>query len=156
MLINTKPANCKRLTPTKKLFSLLISLAPLIAFGQFTVDYHQSNLPFAGVSYEFADRFRPEIRVGTDNYFEDLSIEGILTYDILNKDAYEFYVGAGVRAEDVTDLVIPVGVNFYPFPEKKFGFHIELTPIIGESDVLRGSWGIRYRFKGEQVDNPKE
>jgi hypothetical protein len=45
-------------------------------------------------------------------------------------------------------LVIPVGLNIFPFETKSFGFHIELSPIIAFDDeaLLRGSWGIRYRF----------
>jgi hypothetical protein len=50
--------------------------------------------------------------------------------------------------------VVPIGVNIYPFSNKNFGFHIELAPIIGWDDVLRGSWGIRYRFpRKPKVEN---
>ncbi len=86
------------------------------------------------------------MRIGTDDYFENISMEGIITYDFLNKDDYEFYAGLGIRANAFTGLVIPFGINIYPLATKKFGFHIELAPIIGDSDILRGSWGIRYRF----------
>jgi hypothetical protein len=130
----------------KSLFTIALIITPLITFGQFGVSYHQSNLPFAGISYEIKDKLRPEIRFGTDNYFEDISIEGVLTYDILNKEEYEFYGGVGVRSNGFTGLVIPIGLNFYPFTGKNFGFQIELTPIIGDEEILRGSWGIRYRF----------
>jgi len=136
----------------KTLITLIISLVPLIAFGQFGVDYNQSNLPFVGLSYEFKDKFRPELRIGTDNYFEDISLEGILSYDILNRDNYEFYGGLGFRSQDFNGLVIPIGFNFYPLTDKDFGFQIELAPIIGESSILRGSWGIRYRFRGNKAD----
>jgi len=136
----------------KTFITLIISLVPLIAFGQFGVDYNQSNLPFVGLSYEFKDKFRPELRIGTDNYFEDISLEGILSYDILNRDNYEFYGGLGFRSQDFNGLVIPIGFNFYPLTDKDFGFQIELAPIIGESSILRGSWGIRYRFRGNKAD----
>ncbi len=36
---------------------------------------------------------RPEFRVGTDNYFDAISVEGIITYDILKKEDYEFLRG---------------------------------------------------------------
>jgi len=98
----------------KTFITLIISLVPLIAFGQFGVDYNQSNLPFVGLSYEFKDKFRPELRIGTDNYFEDISLEGILSYDILNRDNYEFYGGLGFRSQDFNGLVIPIGFNFNP------------------------------------------
>jgi len=140
----------------KILLLLIVGLAPSVTYGQFGVNFHQSNLPFAGINYEFAERFRPEVRIGTDNYFEDLSVEGIFTYDILNKDNYEFYGGLGARAEDFTGLVIPIGLNFYPFSTKNFGFHIELAPILGDENILRGSWGIRYRFKKSATDKLEE
>jgi hypothetical protein len=52
----------------------------------------------------------------------------------------------GSKSKWVLGLVVPLGINIYPLTTKQFGFHIELAPIIGESGVLRGSWGIRYRF----------
>jgi hypothetical protein len=119
---------------------------PSFAFGQFGINFHQSNLPFVGLNYEIKNKLRPELRIGTDNYFDETSIEVVLTYDIVNKDDYELYAGIGGRLNGFEGLVIPIGVNVYPLSTKQFGFHIELAPIIGESSVLRGSWGIRYQF----------
>ena len=130
----------------RRLITFVFLSIPTFTFGQFGVDFHMSNLPFFGLSYEIKDRVRPEIRIATDTYFNDFSIEGVVTYDILNKPDYEIYAGLGIRSNDFAGLVIPVGFNFYPFTEKKFGFLIELAPIIGESDILRGSLGFRYKF----------
>ena len=127
-------------------FAILLIL-PCFTFGQWGVSYHQSNLPFAGVNYQLNNRIRAEFRVGTDQYVEELSVEGVVTYDLVKKDDYELYAGLGVRTNDFTGLVIPVGLNVYPFSAKQFGFHIELAPIFDESGILRGSWGIRYRFR---------
>jgi hypothetical protein len=124
----------------------VLVMLPVSAWAQFGVGIHQSNLPFAAFSYEIKDRFRPELRVGTDNYFDALSVEAIVSYDIINKADFEFYAAVGYRSEDFQGLTLPVGINVYPFEAKKFGFHIELTPILGEESLLRGSWGIRYRF----------
>lgn len=131
----------------KKLSIIFVFLSN-VAFAQFGVSVHQSELPFVGFNYEFSERLRPELRIGTDNYFENVSVEVIGTYDILNKEDYEFYAGAGVRFNLLDGLVIPVGLNIFPFQSKSFGFHIELSPIISfdDSSLLRGSWGIRYRF----------
>ena len=134
----------------KRFTLLLLLLIPTMTFGQLGVDFHVSNIPFFGVNYEFIERLRPEVRVGTDTFFEDISVEGVVTFDIINKTDYEFYLGLGFRSEDFAGLVLPVGFNFYPLEEKKFGFLIELTPIIGDSDILRGSLGIRYKFTPEQ------
>src|SRR6478735_5914224 len=128
------------------LLSFLLFALPCIAFAQFGINFHQSNLPFVGLNYEIKNRLRPELRVGTDNYFEETTLEAVVTYDVANKDDYEIYVGAGGRIIQFEGLVIPIGVNVFPLSTKQFGFHIELAPIIGESSVLRGSWGIRYQF----------
>ena len=130
-----------------QLIAFCIACVPSFVFAQFGANFHQSNLPFVGLNYEIKDRLRPELRIGLDNYFKDISMEGVLTYDILDKDDYEFYAGLGVRSNEFIGLVIPVGVNIYPLTTKNFGFHMELAPILGESYVLRGSWGIRYRFR---------
>ena len=135
----------------KKLTILFLFISNL-ALAQFGVSAHQSELPFIGFNYEFSEHLRPELRFGTDNYFENISIELVATYDILNKEDYEFYAGAGVRLNMFEGMVVPVGLNIFPFQAKSFGFHIELSPIISfdDSSLLRGSWGIRYRFlKGE-------
>jgi hypothetical protein len=136
----------------KTLVTIAIYLAPMALFGQFIIDYHQSNLPFVGLSYEIKERFRPELRVGTDSFFEDVSLEGVLMYDLLNKNDYELYGGLGYRTQDFNGLVIPMGFNFYPLTAKNFGFQIELAPILGESNILRGSFGIRYRFGTTPAD----
>ena len=92
----------------------------------------------------------PELRLSTDTYLGDGSLpELVLTYQFLNKEDYEFYGGLGFRASAFQGLVLPVGFNFFPFEKKKFGFHLELAPIVNDNPVLRGSWGIRYRFLKE-------
>jgi len=42
------------------------------SYAQLNIGFHQSNLPFIGVGYELGDNFYPELRVGTDQYIEDL------------------------------------------------------------------------------------
>lgn len=130
----------------KIIITLLIAL-PVISFGQLGISFHQSNLPFLGLNYEIKNKIRTELRVGTDNYFDAVSVEGIITYDVLKKEDYEFYAGLGIRTNGFTGLVIPIGLNIYPLTTKQFGFQIELSPIVGDENILRGSWGIRYRFK---------
>ena len=130
-----------------RIITALFTLIPLITSGQFAASFHQTSLPFVGFSYEFADRIRPELRLGTDRYLEDLTVEGVVAGDLLNKEDYEVYLGIGARAGQFEGFVIPVGLNIYPLPNKNFGLHIEMAPIIGDDSILRGSWGIRYRFK---------
>ena len=131
----------------KILIALFFFGAPSFAFAQFGVNFHQSNVPFVGLNFEIKNRFRPELRIGTDNYLEETMLEGVLIYDLAEKEDYEVYVGLGGRVNGFDGLVVPIGVNVYPLTTKQFGFHIELAPIIGEASVLRGSWGIRYQFR---------
>lgn len=128
------------------LFFIAIIVFPCLVFSQFGVAFHQSNLPFLSINYEIKNRLRPEIRLGTDHYFDALSFEGVVNYDLLQREEYEFYTGLGIRTNGFTGLVIPVGLNVYPLATKQFGFHIELAPIIRYEHLMRGSWGIRYRF----------
>ena len=116
------------------------------SYSQLNISYHQSNLPFIGIGYDINERLTPELRLGTDQFISDLSIEAVLTYKFLKKEDYDFYAGLGYRVNAFEGLVAPVGLNFYPFNKKKFGFHIEATPILLDADILRGSFGIRYRF----------
>lgn len=130
---------------------LLISLFGLFsvsAFSQTTITFHQSNLPFIGVNYQFGERFIPEFRVGTDAYLEDLSAELVANYIFKKTDRFEFYGGAGLRVGSFEGIVVPVGLNIYPFEQKDFGFHVEGAPILGFDDdsLFRGSFGLRYRF----------
>ena len=92
------------------------------------------------------DRIRPAVHIGTDNYFEDIAIEVVATYDILNTDEYEVYAGAGARFNNFSGFVAPIGLNVYPFVDNRLGFKIEIAPIIGDDALLRGGAGLRYRI----------
>lgn len=132
----------------KLIFIALFGLFSMTSFSQTTISFHQSNLPFIGVNYQFGEKFIPEFRVGTDTNLENLTAELAANYIFKKTDRFEFYGGAGLRVGFIDGIVIPVGLNIYPFEQKDFGFHIEGAPIIGFSDdkVFRGSFGIRYRF----------
>ncbi|MGV3604676.1 MAG: hypothetical protein ACO1N1_25855 [Dyadobacter fermentans] len=133
----------------RTLFPILFCLLSFnISFAQFGVSAHQSNLPFIGFNYEFKDRFLPELRAGIDTRLDNMPLEGVITYQFFNKEDFEVYAGLGGRINTLAGLVIPIGAHFFPFPSKTFGFHIELAPFISDgSTIVRGSWGIRYRFK---------
>lgn len=133
----------------KTLLLAFFAFISTASFAQWTVSYHQSNLPFIGVNKQFGQRFLPEFRVGTDQFFSDLSLELAANVVIKNTDRFQFYGGLGGRVGDFSGLVIPLGLNIYPFEQKDFGFHIEGAGILGESSIFRGSFGIRYRFLKE-------
>lgn len=111
------------------------------------MSFHQSNIPFVGVNYEIKNKLRTEARLGVDSYFEEMSLEGVVTYDIFKKEDYELYGGVGGRVNSLEGLVIPAGINIFPLNNKQFGFHLEAAALLGENSILRGSWGIRFQFK---------
>lgn len=125
-----------------------------IVCAQLGVGYYQSNLPFVAISYEFKNKLRPEVRFGSDNYLNNVGLEGIMNYNFIKNDDFECYIGLGGRLNMFDGVVIPVGLNFYLLPEKRFGLHIELAPIFTSNqfteNILRGSRGIRYRFAKEK------
>ena len=65
-------------------------LFSLTVFSQTTITFHQSNLPFIGVNYQFGERFIPEFRVGTDSYFENMSAELAANYIFKKTDRLDF------------------------------------------------------------------
>ena len=131
----------------KKLYLLLILiLSSTLTYAQWGVEFIASNLSQLSVNYEINERIRPGVAIGTDTYFEDISIEVTGTYDILDRSEFEVYVGAGARFNYFSGVVIPVGVNVYPFETARLGFKIEIAPIIGDESVLRGGAGLRIRI----------
>lgn len=91
---------------------VVLALLPALVFAQLGVAFHQSNLPFVGINYQFKHKFRAEVRAGLDNYIDATSLEGVLTYDVVQKDDYQVYTGLGGRTSDFSGLVIPIGLIF--------------------------------------------
>ena len=137
----------------KLIFTAVLLLFSLTAcFAQLSVGYHQSNLPFVSLGYEIKSRLMPELRLSTDiDLEEDFSPELVLTYQMINRQDYEFYAGLGYRLNAFEGIVFPIGLNIFPFNQQKFGLHIEAAPVIEIEGltILRGSWGIRYRFAAD-------
>jgi hypothetical protein len=136
------------------LIIVIVAGLSLSANAQFGVAFHQGNLPFFDFNYQLDENFGVSLRVGSDNYIENLGYEAAFTYNFISKDDYIFYMGVGGRFNVFDGIVIPVGLQFFPFENKKFGFHGELTPmaVLTEANsgvLLRGTWGIRYRFMKE-------
>ncbi|MFK8056318.1 MAG: hypothetical protein AB8F78_09395 [Saprospiraceae bacterium] len=139
---------------SKNLQTLILSatccLLAFSAHAQLGVAFYQSDLQFIGINYEYKDRYRAELSIGVDQNIENVPFMLDVTYDILNKDHYEIYAGAGIilfNNETEGKLTIALGINIFPFENRQFGFHIEALPVfINEDSLLLGSWGIRYKF----------
>jgi hypothetical protein len=67
---------------------------------------------------------------------------------IKNEEDTQIFVELGGRVNSFAGAVIPLGINYFPFSKKEFGFHLEAAPLITFSDgtIFRGSFGVRYRF----------
>lgn len=130
----------------RTLIALAFLALPSMASAQLGVAFHQSTLPFISLNYEIKNRVRPEVRIGTDRFLSTGTLEGVVLLDLLQKDDYEVYAGAGVQFRGFDGIVLPAGLNVYPLSSKQFGFHIEMAALFSGPTVLRGSWGIRYRF----------
>ena len=122
-------------------------------FGQKIGVAYYPTVSMVGVNAKVGERFLPELRTQTNFPFDWLPVEFVVNYLFVKKDDYQIYTGLGGNYSSYyssASVVLPVGINLYPFENKKFGFHIEIAGIIGESypveDYLRGSWGLRYRF----------
>ncbi|RDV15981.1 hypothetical protein DXT99_06295 [Pontibacter diazotrophicus] len=140
----------------KRIFLLVLLTSLFIAkegFSQINVSYHQSNLPFLAVGYEFS-KWTPEFRLSTDVFTEDMSAEVVVPYKIIRKEDYYLDAGLGLRLGEFSGVLLPVGLSVFPFEKKQFGFHTEaalLTNIGSEVDMIfRGSWGITFRFRERQ------
>lgn len=137
-----------------KLFYLLaLILLPFFSFSQSIVSYHQSpNGGQAAYAYEFNERFRPEIRLYPNTAIEDFLVKLMFNYDWTEKENYEFYSGLSLLGSTLggPTFGLPIGLNFYPFENKNFGFLMEFSPNFpldeGGGAYFAGSWGIRYRF----------
>lgn len=125
-------------------------LLTTVSKAQFGISYHQSNLPFLGINYTLSDRFFGELRIGTDRFLGDLSLEAVMALTMGKSEEVDPYVGLGFRFDPEglgAGLMLPLGLNIYPFSNRRLGCHIELCPFTADQDVvIRGSWGIRYRF----------
>ena len=96
----------------KQIYIILLFLLTFnFSQAQIGASFHESNMPFVGFSYEFNNRFLPELRIGTDNYFEDISLELAVNYIFLKKETVNVYAGLGGRVGFFEGLVVPVGLN---------------------------------------------
>lgn len=125
---------------------LLFTIFSLTASAQFGVSYHASALSFAGVNYTYKSAITGELRLSTDINADDAYYEFVGVYNLSRKkEEYDTYIGLGGNTSNDGSLVIPLGINVYPFEQKAFGFHTEVSYFFGE-EIIRGTLGFRYRF----------
>jgi len=130
---------------------LLFERNPISAQTHAGLSFHYSLDTKLGLYADIHDRVVLELRVIDFSLLLDTPFELYGFYKIINKNNYELYSGLGYgfsAFESYFGIIGAVGVNLYPFENKKLGFHIELNPIKGDFSplIIRGSWGMRYTF----------
>lgn len=141
----------------KKRICLLVLLTSMFiareGFSQMNVSYHQSRLSFVAVGYEFS-KWTPELRLSTDVFIDEMSVEVVVPYKVIQREDYYLDAGLGLRVGDYDGLLLPVGLSVFPFEKKQFGFHTEAAIITvleeGVNSIFRGSIGIQFRFRETQ------
>ena len=74
---------------------LFVIFSSIITFGQFGVGIYQTNIPFVVFNYQINEKYIPELRLGTDNFFVKISLVTVLTRIIKKEDDFQAYAVIG-------------------------------------------------------------
>jgi hypothetical protein len=97
-------------------FFLLLFNSSKAQLGISCHQYLESNL--VGVNYEM-NKFRPEFRFGVNRILKEITVEFDLNYQFIKKENFTFYSGLGYNRDlEINSLVVPIGLNIYPFEVK--------------------------------------
>ena len=134
----------------KVLLGIISLLFCLWGNAQVSVSYYSSSLSKAGIAYDFNERVWGELRVYENTMLKDITPELVFCYNTTSKETHQTYVGLGVNVNQLTGIVVPVGVQFSPTEKwNRFSFHIEFQPTFDfghERIILQSAWGLRYKF----------
>jgi len=135
---------------TKVLLGIISLLFCLWGNAQVSVSYYSSSLSKAGIAYDLNERFWGELRVYENTMLKDITPELVFCYNTTSKETHQTYVGLGVNVNQLTGIVVPVGVQFSPAEKRnRFSLHIEFQPSFDfghERIILQSAWGLRYKF----------
>ena len=96
-----------------------------------------------------------EIKIFTNNYLEDMPVEGTVFYNFKTKEYHRFSIGLGINLspfsspDQVNSFVIPAVLEIFPIKDfKKIAIIFELAPEFRIEDdvIIRNLFGIRYTF----------
>ena len=96
-----------------------------------------------------------EIKIFTNNYLEDMPVEGTVFYNFKTKEYHRFSIGFGINLspfsspDQMNSFVIPVVLEIFPIKDfKKIAIIFELAPELRIEDdvIIRSLFGIRYTF----------
>ncbi|WP_397446459.1 hypothetical protein [Polaribacter sp. R77954] len=121
-------------------------------YAQTSVSFYQNDTNSKiGIGYEFHERLWADLRVYSGTNIENFTPELVLNYNLVKKERYETYIGAGLSLNNISGIIIPVGVAIKPLDKiKNLTLNIELNPTY-EMDLddllIRGFIGVRYVLK---------
>jgi hypothetical protein len=122
----------------KKIKSLLliafIGLCFHNATAQLNVSYTFCDLSNkVGIGYDIGKIFSVDAYLYSAGYFSDMSPEFTVRANILNKDTYKLYLGAGFVTNRLSSVVFPVGIKVTPFFRSfpKLSFKIDVNIMAG-------------------------
>ena len=96
-----------------------------------------------------------EIKIFTNNYLEDMPVEGTVFYNFKTKEYHRFSIGFGINVspfsspDQMNSFVIPAVLEIFPIKDfKKIVIIFELAPEFRFEDdvIIRSLFGIRYTF----------
>jgi len=129
---------------------LLIALCFPVYSQIATTLYSSRDFTKIAVGYEFSDKTWCDLRAYGGFWIYDFTIEPVIAYNFVSKDAYDFYSGVGFTININTGPIIPIGVRLRPFEKtKNLQIIMEAQPsyIIDANDIaFFCSVGIRYVF----------
>lgn len=138
---------------TKKLFfTLILGVIYFNSYSQISASFYQneSNSKIA-IGYEFNDKLWTDLRLYSGTNIDNITPEIVLNYNVVRKEKYDTYIGAGVVLNNINGIIIPVGLGIKPFENlRNLSLNIELNPLYEidlEDLFIRGFIGVRYIFK---------
>lgn len=139
-----------------KMKNLILTITIIIfsfnSYSQISTSFYQNdNNSKIAIGYEFSEKLWGDIRVYSGTSIENFTPEIVLNYNLVRKEKYTTYIGAGFSLNNISGIIIPIGIAIKPFENSKnLSFNIEFDPtyeINFEDILIRGFVGIKYIFK---------
>ncbi|MBZ9777832.1 hypothetical protein LB452_02755 [Psychroflexus sp. CAK8W] len=133
-----------------KILSVLLFLVLATeASSQITASFYaNSNSSKFALGYNINERFWTDLRVYSDTSLDNVTPEIVINHNIVKKNNYDIYFGAGAILNNINAVIIPVGIGIKPIESlRNLSFNIEFNPIYEfdlEDVFIRGFIGIRY------------
>ena len=137
----------------KPLFIIILFSLSLESYSQIAVTGYSHYALGINTNKNKAVSF--EIKIFTNNYLEDMPVEGTVFYNFKTKEYHRFSIGFGINLspfsspDQMNSFVIPAVLEIFPIKDfKKIAIIFELAPEFRFEDdvIIRSLFGIRYTF----------